>query len=83
MIPQEFSKWSYFNICLAASGDLEALEIWQLAGVDMTMCSYDGQTPIEVARATGCKEVVEFLKQAALYQTQNGEYIEFTACPRS
>ncbi|XP_050989141.1 60 kDa lysophospholipase isoform X3 [Labeo rohita] len=55
---------------LAASGDLEALEIWQLAGVDMTMCSYDGQTPIEVARATGCKEVVEFLKQAALYQTQ-------------
>ncbi|KAI2654545.1 L-asparaginase [Labeo rohita] len=85
---------------LAASGDLEALEIWQLAGVDMTMCSYDGQTPIEVARATGCKEVVEFLKQAALYQTQhqtdegnkpvfeedeeeNGEYIEFTACPRS
>ncbi len=33
---------------LAASGDLEGLEIWQLAGVDMTMCSYDGQTPIEV-----------------------------------
>ncbi len=33
---------------LAASGDLEGLEIWQLAGVEMTMCSYDGQTPIEV-----------------------------------
>uniref|UniRef100_A0A9J8C982 asparaginase n=1 Tax=Cyprinus carpio carpio TaxID=630221 RepID=A0A9J8C982_CYPCA len=33
---------------LAASGDLEGLEIWQLAGVDMTMCSYDGQIPIEV-----------------------------------
>uniref|UniRef100_A0A8C2BA87 asparaginase n=1 Tax=Cyprinus carpio TaxID=7962 RepID=A0A8C2BA87_CYPCA len=55
---------------LAASGDLEGLEIWQLAGVDMTMCSYDGQIPIEVARATGCEEVVEFLKQATLYQTQ-------------
>uniref|UniRef100_A0A8C2JX05 asparaginase n=1 Tax=Cyprinus carpio TaxID=7962 RepID=A0A8C2JX05_CYPCA len=62
---------------LAASGDLEGLEIWQLAGVDMTMCSYDGQTPIEVARATGCEEVVEFLKQATLYQTQvwNIKYI--------
>ncbi|XP_058605937.1 60 kDa lysophospholipase-like isoform X4 [Onychostoma macrolepis] len=56
---------------LAASGDLEALEIWQLAGVDMTMCSYDGQTPIEVATATGCEEVVKFLKQATLYQTQH------------
>uniref|UniRef100_A0A672NF95 asparaginase n=1 Tax=Sinocyclocheilus grahami TaxID=75366 RepID=A0A672NF95_SINGR len=68
---------------LAASGDLEGLEIWQLAGVDMTMCSYDGQTPIEVASAIGCEEVVEFLKQATSYQTQNGECIEFTACPRS
>ncbi|XP_073782943.1 60 kDa lysophospholipase isoform X5 [Danio rerio] len=77
---------------LAAAGDLEGLEIWQLAGVDLTMTSYDGQTPIEVARATGCVESVEFLKQAALYQTQpvfeededeNGEYIEFTAAPRS
>ncbi|XP_043118375.1 60 kDa lysophospholipase isoform X2 [Puntigrus tetrazona] len=77
---------------LAASGDLEGLEIWHLAGVDMTMCSYDGQTPIEVARATGCEEVVEFLKQATMYQAQhetdadsneNVEYTEFTACPRS
>lgn len=33
---------------LAAGGDLEGLEIWQLAGVDLTMTSYDGQTPIEV-----------------------------------
>ncbi|XP_059376715.1 60 kDa lysophospholipase isoform X2 [Carassius carassius] len=83
---------------LAASGDLEGLEIWQLAGVDMTMCSYDGQTPIEVARASGCEEAVEFLRRATLYQTQhqtdegnepvfeedeNGECFKFTACPRS
>ncbi|XP_048047725.1 60 kDa lysophospholipase isoform X5 [Megalobrama amblycephala] len=68
---------------LAASGDLEGLEIWQLAGADLTVTSYDGQTPIEVARATGCEEAVDFLKQMAQYQTQNGEFIEFTACPRS
>ncbi|XP_067222781.1 60 kDa lysophospholipase isoform X7 [Chanodichthys erythropterus] len=68
---------------LAASGDLEGLEIWQLAGADLTVTSYDGQTPIEVARATGCEEAVEFLKQMAQYQIQNGEFIEFTACPRS
>ncbi|XP_051723639.1 60 kDa lysophospholipase isoform X3 [Ctenopharyngodon idella] len=76
---------------LAASGDLEGLEIWQLAGADLTMSSYDGQTPIEVARATGCEAAVEFLKQTAQYQTQpvfvedeeeNGVF-EFTACPRS
>ncbi|ROL51910.1 60 kDa lysophospholipase [Anabarilius grahami] len=57
---------------LAASGDLEGLEIWQLAGADLTMTSYDGQTPIEVARATGCEEAVELLKQMAQYQTQFG-----------
>ncbi|KAK9960087.1 hypothetical protein ABG768_010163 [Culter alburnus] len=68
---------------LAASGDLEGLEIWQLAGADLTVTSYDGQTPIEVARATGCEEAVEFLKHMAQYQIQNGEFIEFTACPRS
>ncbi|XP_067311196.1 60 kDa lysophospholipase isoform X2 [Pseudorasbora parva] len=67
---------------LAAHGDLEGLEIWQLAGVDLTICSYDGQTPIEVASATGCEEAVEFLQQAAQYQIQNGEFNEFTACPR-
>ncbi|TRY82094.1 hypothetical protein DNTS_014923 [Danionella cerebrum] len=55
---------------LAANGDLEGLEIWLLAGVDMTLSSYDGQIPIEVARAAGCEEVIEFLKQATLYQSQ-------------
>ncbi|XP_055027930.1 60 kDa lysophospholipase isoform X2 [Misgurnus anguillicaudatus] len=83
---------------LAASADLEGLEIWHLAGADLTTTSYDGQTPIEVARASGLEEVVDFLQQAAQYRTQhqadegnesvfeendeeNGEFIEFTACP--
>ncbi|XP_056101503.1 60 kDa lysophospholipase isoform X1 [Rhinichthys klamathensis goyatoka] len=74
---------------LAASDDLEGLETWQLAGADLTMTSYDGQTPIEVARATGCEEAIDFLQQYLLaqYQTQpvfegdEEENGEFTACP--
>ncbi|KAK7123538.1 hypothetical protein R3I93_021841 [Phoxinus phoxinus] len=49
---------------LAASGDLEGLKIWKLAGVDMAMSGYDGKTPIEVARAFERKEVVNFLQAA-------------------
>uniref|UniRef100_A0A3B4BVZ1 asparaginase n=1 Tax=Pygocentrus nattereri TaxID=42514 RepID=A0A3B4BVZ1_PYGNA len=33
---------------LAACADLEGLEVWHLAGADMTMSSYSGQLPIEV-----------------------------------
>ncbi len=33
---------------LAASGDLEGLKIWKLAGVDMAMSGYDGKTPFQV-----------------------------------
>lgn len=35
-------------ISLAASGDLEGLEIWSLAGADLTTPGYDGQTAIQV-----------------------------------
>ncbi|CAM4723348.1 unnamed protein product [Leuciscus chuanchicus] len=49
---------------LAASGDLEGLKIWKLAGVDMTMRGYDGKTPIEVARVFERKEVEDFLQAA-------------------
>ncbi|XP_065144735.1 60 kDa lysophospholipase isoform X6 [Paramisgurnus dabryanus] len=57
---------------LAASADLEGLEIWHLAGADLTTTtSYDGQTPIEVARASGLEEVIDFLQQAAQYRTQH------------
>ncbi|XP_056623524.1 60 kDa lysophospholipase isoform X4 [Triplophysa dalaica] len=55
---------------LASSGDLEGLELWHLGGVDLTMSSYDGQTPIDVAKASGLEEVVDFLLQAAQYRTQ-------------
>lgn len=36
---------------LAASGDLEGLEIWSLAGADFNIPGYDGQTAVEVVRS--------------------------------
>ncbi|XP_074547509.1 60 kDa lysophospholipase isoform X2 [Halichoeres trimaculatus] len=48
---------------LAASGDLEGLEIWSLAGANLNKPGYDGQNAIQVARAVGKKEVVTFLVQ--------------------
>uniref|UniRef100_A0A7N6C4U5 asparaginase n=1 Tax=Anabas testudineus TaxID=64144 RepID=A0A7N6C4U5_ANATE len=48
---------------LAASGDMEGLEIWSLAGADLNKPGYDGQTAIQVARAVGKKEAVAFLAQ--------------------
>ncbi|XP_041668086.1 60 kDa lysophospholipase isoform X2 [Cheilinus undulatus] len=48
---------------LAASGDLEGLEIWSLAGANLNKPGYDGQNAIQVARAIGKKEVVAFLVQ--------------------
>uniref|UniRef100_A0A8C6TJ21 asparaginase n=1 Tax=Neogobius melanostomus TaxID=47308 RepID=A0A8C6TJ21_9GOBI len=46
---------------LSASGDLESLEIWSLAGADLTKPGYDGQNAIQVAQSVGKNEVVEFL----------------------
>ncbi|KAM7393542.1 hypothetical protein PAMP_020405 [Pampus punctatissimus] len=46
---------------LAASGDLEGLAIWCLAGADLNKPGYNGQTAIQVAEAVGKTEVVEFL----------------------
>ncbi|KAG1951825.1 60 kDa lysophospholipase-like isoform X2 [Pimephales promelas] len=46
---------------LAASGDLEGLKIWKLAGVDMAMPGYDGKKPTEVARTWKHNEVADFL----------------------
>ncbi|XP_047201299.1 60 kDa lysophospholipase isoform X4 [Girardinichthys multiradiatus] len=46
---------------LAASGDKDGLDIWRIAGADMTKPGYDGKTAIEVAQAAGSKDVVEFL----------------------
>ncbi|XP_034531677.1 60 kDa lysophospholipase isoform X2 [Notolabrus celidotus] len=64
---------------LAASGDLEGLEIWSLAGANLNKAGYDGQSAIQVARAVGKKEVVTFLVQLMSNKSKNGEVIEFTA----
>ncbi|XP_048456058.1 60 kDa lysophospholipase [Rhincodon typus] len=53
------------DLCsLAASGDVEGLTAWHLAGLDLDHCSYDGQNPLEVALADGNEEVVAFLQSA-------------------
>uniref|UniRef100_A0A671UZ26 asparaginase n=1 Tax=Sparus aurata TaxID=8175 RepID=A0A671UZ26_SPAAU len=46
---------------LAASGDLEGLEIWNVAGADLSKPGYDGQTAIQVSGViefTACPEAV-------------------------
>ncbi|KAL6098172.1 aspg [Pungitius sinensis] len=48
---------------LTASGDLEGLKMWELAGADLNQPGYNGQTPLELAHDLGKKEVVAFLKQ--------------------
>ncbi|XP_071402723.1 60 kDa lysophospholipase isoform X1 [Centroberyx affinis] len=64
---------------LAASGDLEGLEIWSLAGADLNKPGYDGQTAIGVAQAVGKKEVVTFLCQlmSPKAQTIFGDFNEY------
>ncbi|XP_044021901.1 60 kDa lysophospholipase isoform X3 [Siniperca chuatsi] len=66
---------------LAASGDLEGLEIWSLAGADLNKPGYDGQTAIQVAKTVGKKEVVAFLVQLMSNKSKSGGVIEFTAAP--
>lgn len=65
---------------LAASGDLDGLEIWSIAGADLTRPGYDGQTAIQVAQAVGKKEVVAFLVHLISNKAKSG-VIEFTATP--
>ncbi|XP_069772650.1 60 kDa lysophospholipase isoform X2 [Narcine bancroftii] len=37
------------DLCsLAANGDIEGLEVWKLAGLDLDQYSYDGQNPLQV-----------------------------------
>ncbi|KAJ0061364.1 hypothetical protein NL108_017298 [Boleophthalmus pectinirostris] len=43
---------------LAASGDLEGLKLWILAGADLTKPGPDGQNVLQVAQSAGQKEVV-------------------------
>ncbi|XP_070972867.1 60 kDa lysophospholipase-like isoform X1 [Oncorhynchus clarkii lewisi] len=75
---------------LAASADIKGLEMWHLAGGDLDTPGYDGQTPMEVAKAVGNEVVIDFLHQVSQSHVQtlfkddaeNGEYIEFSACPK-
>ncbi|KAM6917739.1 60 kDa lysophospholipase isoform 2-T2 [Lycodopsis pacificus] len=48
---------------LAASRDLEGLEMWKLAGADLNKPGYDGQTALQLAQAIGKKDVMAFLAQ--------------------
>ncbi|XP_053192274.1 60 kDa lysophospholipase [Scomber japonicus] len=63
---------------LAASGDLEGLEIWHLAGADLNKPSYDGKTASQVAEALGKTEVVRHLLKLETNKPKSG-VIEFTA----
>ncbi|XP_073339370.1 60 kDa lysophospholipase isoform X2 [Pagrus major] len=62
---------------LAASGDLEGLEIWSIAGADLNKPGYDGQTAVQVAKAVGKKDVMAFLVQLM----SNKSKIVFTVPP--
>uniref|UniRef100_A0A8C3V975 asparaginase n=1 Tax=Catharus ustulatus TaxID=91951 RepID=A0A8C3V975_CATUS len=48
---------------LAAKGDVDGLCAWYLAGADLEQTGYDGRKPLQVAEATGQKEVLDFLRQ--------------------
>ncbi|XP_027588690.1 60 kDa lysophospholipase isoform X1 [Pipra filicauda] len=48
---------------LAATGDVDGLYAWYLAGADLEQTGYDGRNPLQVAEATGQKEVLDFLRQ--------------------
>ncbi|XP_039597361.1 60 kDa lysophospholipase [Polypterus senegalus] len=68
---------------LASTGDLEGLETWNLAGVSMEHPSYDGQTPLDVARSAGNEEVTEFLLQAHMCRDQSVNFVEVSCSKRS
>ncbi|XP_028251857.1 60 kDa lysophospholipase isoform X2 [Parambassis ranga] len=64
---------------LAASGDLDGLEIWSIAGADLNKAGYDGHTAIQVAQAVGKKEVVTFLVHLMTKKSKTlfGEFNEY------
>uniref|UniRef100_A0A1A7XH10 asparaginase n=1 Tax=Iconisemion striatum TaxID=60296 RepID=A0A1A7XH10_9TELE len=64
---------------LAASGDVEGLEIWILAGADLSEPGYDGKTAIQVAEAAGRNQVVAFLVK--LKRSKSMQMLDFNAVP--
>ncbi|KAF7201850.1 60 kDa lysophospholipase isoform X5 [Nothobranchius furzeri] len=63
---------------LAASGDIEGLEIWSLAGADLSKPGYDGKTAIQVAEAAGRNPVVAFLVKL---KRSKSMMLDFSAFP--
>ncbi|XP_031684810.1 60 kDa lysophospholipase isoform X1 [Oncorhynchus kisutch] len=55
---------------LAASADIKGLEMWHLAGGDLDTPGYDGQTPMEVAKAVGNEVVIDFIHQVSQSHAQ-------------
>ncbi|XP_048830707.1 60 kDa lysophospholipase [Brienomyrus brachyistius] len=64
---------------LAACSDLDGLAMWHLAGADISMPRYDGETAMEVALKTDNLEVAEFLKQCT---AMDGDFNGFPQRPR-
>lgn len=52
----------FLRFSLAAIGDLEGLEIWSLAGADLSKPGYDGQTVIQVVCFWG-ETLIKAVKQ--------------------
>ncbi|CAI9551571.1 unnamed protein product, partial [Staurois parvus] len=72
-LSREELEHSGTELCsLAASGDVDGLTAWELAGVDMDQAGYDGQTPYQVAEAVGNEEVLEFFNQKRAQVFLNG-----------
>lgn len=61
---------------LAASGDKEGLEIWYLAGADLSKPGYNGQTAIQVAKGLGKSDMVTYIS-VELPKTVEYGYSEF------
>lgn len=55
-----------YVLSLAASGDLEGLEIWSLAGADMNKPGYDGQTAVQVVGSRDTYSTTQFIKWNAV-----------------
>lgn len=47
------SNFHVLCVSLAASGDLDGLEIWNFAGADFTKPGYDGRTAVDVVGSRG------------------------------
>lgn len=45
----------------AQAGALSSLQRYQMSGMDLSLCNYDGRTPLHVAAAEGHRKVVQML----------------------